>query len=111
MPIQRVLQLIEEVENPQNSGGTMLKVSGHPVHLLTSQEHLVSITHMRNGRIQKNLNAHPFMDFEHLEEFFELQENDVVRVTLESPKPYSQKVITRLFDINVSTGEVTLIDR
>ncbi len=111
MPIQRVLQLIEEVENPQNSGGTMLKVSGHPVHLLTSQEHLVSITHMRNGRVQKNLNSHPFINFEHLEEFFELQENDVVRVTLESPKPYSQKVITRLFDINVSTGEITQIDR
>ena len=51
------------------------------------------------------------MNFENLGEFFELQENDVVRITLQSPKPYSPKMVTKIFDVNVSSGEITQTDR
>ena len=51
------------------------------------------------------------MNFDKLEEFFELQENDVLRLTINQPKPYSQRVQTVLYDVNVSTGEIKKWDR
>ena len=109
-PIEHALQLIEETTT-QKPVGTQLKVLGHPVHLLTPQESLSSITLMRNGFVKKEIVAHPFMNFEHLEEFFELQENDVLRITIISPKSYSPKMITRTLDVNVSSGKVTPLVR
>jgi len=87
--------------------GTMLKVLNHPVYLMTPQEYISSVALMRNGFLKKEILAHPFMNFENLGEFFELQENDVVRITLQTPRPNSSKMATKIFDVNVSTGEVS----
>lgn len=107
-PIRNVLQLDAQAKGvPQV--GTTLAVSTHPVYLMAPQEYLVSIALMRNGSFKKEILAHPFMNFGHLEEFFELQENDVLRISVGSPKPYSSKTITKIIDINVSTGEVTQV--
>lgn len=107
-PIEQALQLAAQ-ETTQ--AGTTLKVMGYPVHLMSPQEYISSISLLRNGFVKKEIPAHPFMNFENLGEFFELQENDVVRITLQSPKPYSPKMVTKIFDVNVSSGEITQTDR
>lgn len=109
-PIEHALQLIEQT-TAQKPVGTQIKVLGHPVYLLTPQESLSSLTLMRNGFVKKEIHAHPFMNFEHLEEFFDLEENDVLRITIVSPRPYSTKMVTKIFDVNVSTGKVISLVR
>ncbi len=111
-PISHVLQLAHEVEPAAVSPApTLLKVLGHTVRPLAAREQLVSVALLRNGVFQQEIHAHPFMNFDKLEEFFELQENDVLRLTINQPKPYSQRVQTVLYDVNVSTGEIKKWDR
>ena len=102
-PIEHVLQLIAQ---ETGAAGTPLKVLGHPVHLMSPQEYLSSITLLRDGHMEKTYHAHPFMNFDKLEQFFELQENDVLRLVVEKPATSTQRAQTWFYDVNVSTGEV-----
>ncbi len=109
-PISHVLQLAHEVEPAAASPApTLLKVLGHTVRPLAAREQLVSVALLRNGVFQQEIHAHPFMNFDKLEEFFELQENDVLRLTINQPKPFTQQTQTVLYDVNVSTGDVTTV--
>lgn len=103
-PIEHAFQLAAQEISP---AGVPLKVLGNPVHLMTPQEYLSSITLLRNGHIEKTYYAHPFMNFDKLEEFFELQENDVLRIQVETPPTITQRAQTWFYDVNVSTGKVS----
>lgn len=102
-PIEQVLQLVAQ---ETGTAGNTLKVLGHPVYLMSPQEYLYSISLFRNGHIQKTYNAHPFMNFDKLEEFFELEENDILRIQVETPPTFTRRAETWFYDVNVSTGEV-----
>ena len=107
-PIQRVEELALEFEmlSSRERVGTQLKVLGHPVTILSPQHFIHSIQLLRDGVVKKTIYSNPFMDFEKLETFFELQENDVLRVTILQPKNAVQRTYLHQYDVNVSTGQV-----
>ena len=91
----------------QRSQGTTLYVMGFPVAVLQSDQQLFSIQQRREGRALKQIHVHPFLDFNKLEQFFELQENDILRITVLQPKTATDTAHIHMYDINVSTGEIS----
>lgn len=111
-PILHVLQLASEVDPATaNYPSVVLKVLDRPVKVLTSQEQVYSVTLLREGHVKKEIFAHPFMHFDKLEEFFDLEENDVLRIDVKQPKLFSPRMETVFYDVNVSTGEITSFTR
>lgn len=111
-PIQRVKELAQqfEMKGSQKHIGTPLKVMGQVITLLGPQEHIFSVQQLRNGTLQKTLHSHPFINFDKLEEFFDLQENDVLRITIVSPRNISHAKEEKIYDVNVSTGQVSRLN-
>ena len=112
IPIDVVKQMAKSVKETGSAkqGGIMMKALGRPVALMHFNEAIASIEQFRDGKqiakIDKNFPIDPYQ----LELFFDLQENDVLRVSLNSfsidhPKP----TIDTIYDVNVSTGEVTKV--
>lgn len=107
-PIQSVVDLARTVtQGSEYTSGTPLKVMGHWVTRLLPNEHLFSIQLWRGEVLKKTLHTHPFLNFEKLEEFLELEENDIVRLTILSPQTPGTPAAVKVYDVNVSTGEVT----
>ena len=108
-PVQSVVDLARTfTQGSAYTSGTPLKVMGHSVTRLLPHEYLFSIQLLRAGMLKKTIHTHPFLNFEKLEEFFELEENDVVRLTIVTPKTLSTPATIKVYDVNVSTGEITL---
>lgn len=82
-----------------------MKVLGRPVGILHPQEALLSVSLIRNGETKQVIAAEELTDPEHLEQFLELEENDVLRVTI-IPQNSDVKS-TFYYDINVSSGKVS----
>ncbi|MBR4683063.1 MAG: hypothetical protein IKP06_07200 [Elusimicrobiaceae bacterium] len=90
----------------------MMKVLGHPVAVLHPNESIVSIEQLRNGEIiaKEDIYRHIAVNPEHLDLFFNLQENDVLRISLDNfsmQHPYPP--VSMVYEVNVSTGQVTKI--
>ena len=95
-----------------NGGGIMMRVFGHPVVLLHPNESIVFIEQIRNGEVIAKVEGNKYspIDPEKLELFFELQRDDVLRVSLDSfsmEHPFPS--VSIVHDINVFTGKVTTI--
>lgn len=93
-----------------NEGGMMMRVFGHPVVLLHSNESIVFIEQIRNGEVIAKVEGRKYspIDPEKLELFFDLQENDILRVSLDSfSMEHPVPSVSIVHDINVSTGKVT----
>lgn len=84
-----------------------LQVLGHTVAWLTPHNQLYSIELLRGGFVKQVLNLHPFIHFDKLEEFFDLQEGDVLRITILSPKTISQAQAITILDVDIPSGRVT----
>ena len=111
-PIEAVQLLAREfTSGPSADTGVVMKVLNHPVALLTPREQLYSVQHLRNGLVKNTLYAHPFMDPEKLEQFFELEEEDILRITVFDPKRQNIPAMNHIYEINVSTGQVTRRDK
>lgn len=107
-PIQSVVDLARTfTQGSAYTSGTALKVMGHWVTRLLPHEYLFSVQLWRGEMLKKTIHTHPFLNFEKLEEFFELEENDIVRLTILSPKNPGTPAAVKVYDVNVSTGEVT----
>ena len=110
--VKLMAQSIEEKGALNQGGGIMMKVLGHPVALLRPQEAIVFVEQFRNGeRIAKlDSNRHFSVNPEKLELFFDLQENDVLRISLNSfSMEHPFPPVSVVYDVNVSTGQVTQI--
>ena len=105
-PIENILPLVHDLlgQDVQNEG-TMMKVLGHPVGILKPGEGLLSVVLFRGGRQQQSVSAEELTDPEHLEQFLELEENDVVRVNIFPQHSDVNSIF--YYEINVSTGEVS----
>ena len=121
--VNLMAQSILETESTSQSA-VMMKLLGRPVALLHPNESIVSVEQFRNGqsiskiapverlRTRKNIpeddiNLYAPIDPGQLELFFELEEGDILRVsldafTIEHPRPS----VSLVYEINVSTGEV-----
>ncbi len=101
--MDQVTPLIESLEKDTDPEGSVLKVMGFPVTLLDVEDQLVTIQVIRNGVPVKHIYSGPLADPEHLEQFLNIKENDVVSVSvLRKNKDF------QTYNVNVSTGEVTL---
>ena len=106
-------------------GGIMMKALGHPVARMHFNQAIVSIEQFRNGEQVAKIEQYKSGEKSHkihtdqgspinpeqLELFFDLQDNDILRVSLNSfslEHPDPVKVST-IYDVNVSTGEVTKV--
>ena len=89
--------------------GTMMYALGHPVGILHPNEYIMSVELFRQGEKIGKVHNNPLVDPNRLEQFFELQENDVLRITLNRPQTYEVRDAYVAYDINVSTGEVTTL--
>ncbi len=107
-PVEHLIPLVETLmfKEDINSFGTIMKVFDFPVAILKPQDRLFSISHLRDGQLVKIVYPGPLTEPEHLEQFFDLQENDEVFATV-FPKgyPFSNSFAT-IYRVNVSTGEV-----
>ena len=115
IPIDVVKMMAKTIEETGslNEGGMMMKVLGHPVALLHPNQSIMSVEQFRNGKSVTKINnfRHFSLNPEQLELFFELQENDILRISLDEFSlqqafPSSPSVV---YDVNVSTGQVTKI--
>lgn len=112
-PIHHIFPLVADLKQKgaMDNVGTMMKVLGKPVAMLNLKDQLFSVSLMRGGFLKKTVYLGPLTDPEHLENFFELQENDVLRVEI-FPNGYTfSRGKATYYDVNVSTGEVSSFQR
>lgn len=91
--------------------GLMMKVLGHPIDLLHPNESIYYIEQFRNGQsVQKitDIDRHFPLFPEQLDLFFDLQENDILRIALDSYSgDHPFPTVSTIYDVNVSTGQTT----
>ena len=104
VPIQWVRRLAEQVETPGQSVGTLVRVLGRPITHLTPDEAVLQIVQFRNGRVFKQIPAYPFMDYLHLERFFDIEANDKIRVVIQKNGQPGARPAELLYDLDISTG-------
>ena len=112
IPIDRVASMAKSIEQngSTSEGGVMMKVLGHPIAQLQPNESIVFIEQLRNGKnvAKVQLDRHFPVNPSYLELFFNLQENDVLRVSLDSySKQHPYPPVSVIYDVNVSTGQIT----
>ena len=110
-PIENIFPLAHDLlgKDSQNEG-ILMKALGHPVAVLRPQDELYSVMLFRDGKVQKVIRAKELTDPEHLEQFLELQENDILRVTIFANHTGPTPSIHH-YDINVSSGKVSQPDK
>ena len=112
-PIEYIFPLVEDLKKrgALKRFETTMKVFDFPVAVLQPTDQIFSVMLLRNGFLVKKIFLGPLVDPEHLENFFELQENDVLRVTIFSKGYTFINGTATFYDVNVSTGKVTSFQR
>ena len=106
-PIESIFPLINDLTGTTTLPVPMMKLFGRPGAELRPQDQLYSLALIRNGQQISILHPMELADPEHLENFFELEENDILRITI-TPHTYTaQKDKIFEYDVNVSSGQVT----
>ncbi len=103
IPIENVEIMAEGAEaHSLQQAGKMMKAFNHPIAPLHPNEEILTVEQFRNGEKIAKFDKNYLVDPEKLEETFEWEENDVLRVILKRPQTPPHVI----YDINVSTGEV-----
>ncbi len=101
IPIQNAVAIARAFESGDDSLAAIeIKVLGRPVALLYPDEYILSVWVKR----KKSIFYNPFLNPEKLEEFFNLEPNDVLSFVVERAHT-GQKIF---YDVNVSTGKVAV---
>ena len=105
-PIENVLPLVHDLlgQDTQNEG-IVMKILGQPVGVLPPGDALLSVALIRNGEVKQIVQAEEFTDPEHLEHFFELEDKDVLRITIFPQFADTDAIF--YYEINISSGEVS----
>ena len=112
IPIEAVELMARGIEQNGSllKNGMMMQVLGRPVALLHPNEYIHSVEQFRNGeKIGKQIFKDILIDPSKLEQFFELEENDVLRITLNRRQTPQVRDGYVAYDVNVSTGQVTML--
>ena len=106
-PIENIFPLVDNLlgKNEQPVG-TPLKVLGKQVAILQPEDELRSIHVIRDGQTKQLIPAGDLTDPEHLENFLELEENDIIRITIFHAKPQANNSSISRYSINVTTGQI-----
>ena len=109
IPIQNAVAVARAFESGDDSLAAIeMKVLGRPVALLYPDEYIFSVSLMRDGIEKQTIHFNPFLNPQKLEEFFNLEPNDVLRIVVERGTSGTKKAQTIYYDVNVSTGKVTM---
>ncbi len=105
VPITWVRKIANANTHPQ---GTRLKLWGHPIGFLYPDENIHAIQQVRNGRLFKTVPAYPFMDYNHLERFFDLKPHDIFRVVVHQGDLSSVKRRVYWYELNMDSKQVVI---
>lgn len=109
IPIQNAVAIARAFESGDDSLAAIeMKVLGRPVALLYPNEYIFSVTLMRDGAVKQTVHSNLFLNPQKLEEFFNLEPNDILRITVDRGDISTEKVQLIYYDVNVSTGEITM---
>jgi len=103
VPIDQVIPFVQSLldDTPQATG-TMLRALNFPVTILGPEDHLVEINLMRDGDIIQSIYAGPLADPEHLEQFLNIEPDDVLSVYILRKNNQLQ-----IYSVELNTGKVT----
>ncbi len=108
VPVQALNEMVEMAEADAGlKTGTMMYALGHPVAMLHPTESIKSVELFRHGEKVASVQYNPLVDPGRLEQFFKLEENDVLRVIVNYTNPGEPFPLSKSYDVNVSTGQVT----
>lgn len=93
--LRRLARQAEGVYTPQE--GVPLVFNGLPIMHLQPTDSIGFIMQLRGGRVIKKLSRYPFMDFTHLENFFNVLPGDMFRMEVMS-KNYAPKIQTYWYE-------------
>lgn len=112
VPIQTVQELVAQWASRGRDprGQVPVKVFGHFVTFLHPQLRISYLQQLRNGYVLQTRMPGPLLDPEHLEQFFEFKEGDVLRVVLQLPRQSAVPATQFMYDVDVSTGQVTKLE-
>lgn len=80
VPAAWIRTLANQAKGISSAPGTAVVFNGLPIFALHPADSINFIMQLRNGRVLKTLPRYPFMDFAHLERFFDVQPGDVLRM-------------------------------
>lgn len=75
--------LANQAKGVSSVPGTAVIFNGLPIFSLQPTDSINFIMQLRYGRVLKTLPRYPFMDFAHLERFFDVQPGDVLRMEVQ----------------------------
>lgn len=106
-PINNILPLVNRLTGEKQAPGLALKLFGNIVAFLQPEESLAFVQLVRNGTPVDKISPGDLLDSEHLENLFELQENDILRLVIFTKTYTAEHDAAFLYEVNVSTGQVT----
>ncbi len=104
VPVEWVRILVRQ---QPSSGGITLRFAGETLGLLHPDENIHSIQQLREDRLHKTFSAYPFMDYAHLERFFEIEPGDIFRIIIHKGDRSSSKRSRYWYEWNSQTHTVT----
>ncbi|MBO4675044.1 MAG: hypothetical protein J5601_03025 [Elusimicrobiaceae bacterium] len=118
VPIQNVVATVRAARtgNPKLAAIEM-KALGRPIALLYPNQHIESVSLLRDGFVKKSVHFNAFLDPQHLEELFaaELRKNDPERCTLRIIVVQRPSMTERgkqiFYDVDILTGKVKSFTR
>lgn len=110
VPVENLQIMAKAAEaNSLQQAGKMMKVFNHPVAQLHPDEFILSVEQFRDGEKIGRVHQNALVEPGKLEQFFELEENDVLRVIVRRTQTAQNPSAYAIYDVNVSTGKVTEI--
>jgi len=109
-PISNIFPLINKLTGETQPAGLPLKLFGNAVAFLQPEESVAFVYLVRNGIPIDKWTPGDLLDPEHLENLFELQENDILRLVIFTKTYTAKHDAAFLYEVNVSTGQVVRKD-
>ena len=105
VPVSWVRKLVHS--HPHTPGVT-LKLWGQTLGFLRPDENVHAIQQLRNDRLVKATTAYPFMDYNHLENFFDLKPGDVFRVIIHQGDRSSVKRRVYYYELHTDSKQIII---
>ena len=107
-PISLIKPLIRKMLLQESADeGLPLKAAGYFIAKLQPEERISSVELIRDNKRIESVSANELTDPARLDQFFELQSEDILRVHISSASDGCNTDNRFIYELNVSSGEVT----
>lgn len=107
--LRKLARQAEGVYTPQE--GVPLVFNGLQIMLLQPTDSIGFIMQLRDGRVIKTLSRYPFMDFNHLENFFDIHPGDTFRLEISSIPAHSPSAQRYWYEWTDGENAINIIKR